>query len=150
MQAELDRDYSISDAEWDVMRIVWTLGTVYTNQVVSQLQAKKDWSESTIKTLMRRLEKKGFLKVNRSGHRFTYEATISQDEMMYQSIKRSLAAMCDMHKGQLLLRLLDESPMSKNDLAKVAAKVAEKQLTAPDQVPCNCLAHDPDHCADNC
>ena len=50
MQAELDRDYSISDAEWDVMRIVWTLGTVYTNQVVSQLQAKKDWSESTIKT----------------------------------------------------------------------------------------------------
>ena len=57
MQAELDRDYSISDAEWDVMRIVWTLGTVYTNQVVSQLQAKKDWSESTSKTLMRRVVK---------------------------------------------------------------------------------------------
>ena len=50
---------NISDAEWEVMRIIWTLETASSSEVIKELQAKKDWSESTIKTLMGRLVQKG-------------------------------------------------------------------------------------------
>ena len=48
----------ISDAEWEVMRIVWTLEQAYTSDIIAALKEKKDWSESTIKTLIRRLVNK--------------------------------------------------------------------------------------------
>lgn len=32
----------ISDSEWEVMRIVWTLGETHTNQILKELQAKKE------------------------------------------------------------------------------------------------------------
>ena len=36
---------NISDAEWEVMRIIWTLETASSSEVIKELQAKKDWSE---------------------------------------------------------------------------------------------------------
>ena len=36
---------SISDSEWEVMRIVWTLGETNTKQILNELQAKKDWTD---------------------------------------------------------------------------------------------------------
>lgn len=51
---------NISDAEWEVMRIIWTLETASSSEVIKELQAKKDWSESTIKTLMGRLVQKAY------------------------------------------------------------------------------------------
>lgn len=56
---------SISDSEWEVMRIVWTLGETHTKQILKELRAKKDWSDSTIKTLIRRLVQKGWLTATR-------------------------------------------------------------------------------------
>lgn len=58
---------NISDAEWEVMRIIWTLETASSSEVIKELQAKKDWSESTIKTLMGRLVQKGLLKTKKLG-----------------------------------------------------------------------------------
>ncbi|MBT9003455.1 BlaI/MecI/CopY family transcriptional regulator, partial [Lactobacillus delbrueckii subsp. bulgaricus] len=52
---------TISDSEWEVMRIIWTLEPVSSTKIIQELQAKKDWSESTIKTLLRRLVKKDLL-----------------------------------------------------------------------------------------
>lgn len=48
----------ITPAEWDLMRIVWTKGDVHSRDLITLLQQKRDWSESTIKTLLGRLVKK--------------------------------------------------------------------------------------------
>ena len=51
----------ITGAEWNVMRIVWSLGSASTRTIIENLQATSDWKDSTIKTLLARLVKKGFL-----------------------------------------------------------------------------------------
>lgn len=130
---------NISDSEWEVMRIVWTLDTAYSADIISQLQAKKDWSESTIKTLIRRLVQKGFLKTDQDGRRLIYSPSVSQAEMMYQETKELLNRMCDMHKGEVLIKLLKDSPVSKDDLIKLDKEIKLKEKTAPKVVPCNCL-----------
>ncbi|MGN1406993.1 CopY/TcrY family copper transport repressor [Lactobacillus sp.] len=135
-----EKDCQISSSEWQAMRIVWSLGEVTSSQVVDQLEQKYGWSASTTKTLLRRLVEKDYLEVARTGHRFSYKAKLSEEEGMYQNLKAELSTMCDMHKGAVLLRLLDEIPLSQGDLSLLAAKLEEKKQTAPETVPCNCLA----------
>ncbi|GHV97212.1 uracil phosphoribosyltransferase [Lactobacillus nasalidis] len=136
----MEQDCRISDAEWQVMRIVWTLGTASSSQIVAQLTAKFSWSPSTTKTLLRRLEKKGFLQVDRLGHRFSYRAALGETEAMHQSLQADFANMCDMRKGEMILRLLDELPLSRKDLEAIALKAGQKAKTAPEKVDCNCLS----------
>lgn len=133
------KENMISDAEWEVMRIVWTLGDTRTSQVIEELQPKMGWTESTIKTLLHRLVQKGLLKTEKDGRRFIYTATVSQTDMMYNAARELLDRMCDMHKGEVILKLLHDSPISKSDLEKIQTEVNTKEKTAPEMVPCNCL-----------
>ena len=129
----------IPEAEWEIMRIIWTTGTISSSDVIANLQEKTSWTESTIKTLLRRLVAQGWLKTEKQGRKFLYTPTIDQTEMMYRASMDMLDRMCDMHKGTLLIQLLQAVPMSKTDLKKLASLANEKAVTAPETVPCNCL-----------
>ncbi|MBA1393741.1 CopY/TcrY family copper transport repressor [Lactobacillus sp. XV13L] len=133
------KDQNISDAEWEVMRIVWTLGEIHAGDVIDQLQAKMGWSESTIKTLMGRLVKKGLLKTRKDGRRFVYTATVNQVQMMIQVTSEMMGHMCDMHKGQVMIEILKEMPLSKGDITTIEAELDQKKADAPAMVDCNCL-----------
>ena len=130
---------TISDSEWEVMRIIWTLEPVSSTKIIQELQAKKNWSESTIKTLLRRLVKKELLTTTKEGRHFIYSANVNQTQVMTEAAEELLNCMCDMHKGEVLLQLLTNSPISKSDLAKMQQVISEKEKSAPDMVPCNCL-----------
>ena len=51
----------ITDAEWEVMRVVWANDRVTSKKVISVLEEKMDWTQSTIKTILGRLVEKGVL-----------------------------------------------------------------------------------------
>ena len=137
---EKNREHNISEAEWEVMRIVWTLGEIHTGEIIKQLQAKKNWSESTIKTLMGRLVKKGLLKTRKDGRRFVYSSTVTQIELMIEVTKEMMNHMCDMHKGQVLIAILNDMPLSEGDINKIEGELAHKKEHAPKMIKCNCLA----------
>ena len=137
---------SITQSEWEVMRIIWTLGEVCTGQVIKELQDKKDWSDSTIKTLMRRLVQKGLLKTRKEGRCFVYKPTISQRKMMSEVTLHMMQNMCDMHKGEVLIQLLKEAPLSKGDIKTMQQELKLKEKDAPDMVPCNCLPSEKSRC----
>lgn len=48
----------ISDAEWEIMRVVWSKKQASSQEIVSVLATKMDWKPATIKTLIGRLVKK--------------------------------------------------------------------------------------------
>lgn len=45
----------ISDAEWEVMKIIWNKEEVTSGEIISELQEKSEWKASTIKSLISRL-----------------------------------------------------------------------------------------------
>lgn len=135
-----ENENSISNSEWEVMRIVWTLGHASSAQIIDELQAKKNWTESTIKTLLRRLVQKDLLATKQDGRRFIYSALVNQTEVMVEAADDLLNRMCDMHKGEVILELLQKAPISKTDLQKMITVINEKEKSAPKTVPCNCLA----------
>ncbi len=134
-----EKESTISDSEWEIMRIIWTIEPVSSTKIIQELQAKKDWSESTIKTLLRRLVNKNLLNTTKEGRHFVYSAKVNQAQVMTEAAQELLDRMCNMHKGEVILQLLADSPISKNDLAKMKQIINQKEKTAPEMVPCNCL-----------
>ena len=51
----------ISDAEFEVMNVIWKYAPINTNDIVDRLSKDKDWSPKTIQTMLFRLEKKGVI-----------------------------------------------------------------------------------------
>lgn len=134
-----EKESTISDSEWEIMRIIWTIESVSSTKIIQELQAKKDWSESTIKTLLRRLVNKNLLNTTKEGRHFVYSAKVNQAQVMTEAAQELLDRMCNMHKGEVILQLLADSPISKSDLAKMKQVINQKEKTAPEMVPCNCL-----------
>ena len=69
----------ISDAEWEVMRIVWARGAATAQEVVSQL-ADRDWSPRTVKTMLNRLLNKGALTHEAKGKAYTYRPAVRMQD----------------------------------------------------------------------
>lgn len=133
-----ETDTRISDAEWAVMRIVWTMGACSSPAIVGQLQQQKGWRPSTGKTLLRRLVKKGLLSTQPDGRRFIYQAKISQTDATRQAGSEFLADICQKQQGQLLFDMIRQAEISQNDLNQLAQLIAQKKKTAPKSVACNC------------
>lgn len=137
---------TISDAEWDVMRVVCTLKSAHASEIINELKTQHDWSDSTIKTLIRRLVQKKLLNVNKDGRKFIYSSSVTQKEMIFEAGQDLFNKICDMHKGELLLYLLKSAPISKADLKKIQLEAIKKESTAPTSVECNCLVNNQKMC----
>ena len=85
---------SITPAEWQIMRVAWTLGHVTSTEMIDILQCKVAWKPATIKTLLRRLVQKGALKTTRVGRAFVYEPQVEEQPTMNQAADESLRAAC--------------------------------------------------------
>ncbi|WP_225046502.1 CopY/TcrY family copper transport repressor [Lacticaseibacillus kribbianus] len=129
----------MSRAEWEVMRVVWTKGAATSNDIIAVLGEKRDWSDSTVKTLLRRLVGKGALATTKDGRQFTYTPLIGEQATMQQEAQDFFARLCDMKKGAVLTALVQDTTLSLGDIAKLHAVLNAKAQTAPEEVPCNCL-----------
>lgn len=133
----------ITPSEWELMRIVWTKQTIYSRELIELLQQKRDWSESTIKTLLRRLVKKGLLTTEKEDRRFKYTALVSEADAMNETTQQLFDHLCAMKQGTTLYHLIDHLTLSQADIKQLQQLLATKLTTAPAQVACDCL---PDEC----
>lgn len=69
----------ISDSEWEVMRVIWTLGQSDAKEITALLSENKNWKAATVKTLLGRLVKKGVLKTESQGKKFVYSPLVSEE-----------------------------------------------------------------------
>ncbi|WP_125703472.1 CopY/TcrY family copper transport repressor [Lacticaseibacillus daqingensis] len=129
----------MTPAEWELMRIVWTMGEVGSSEVIALIQQKRDWSASTIKTLLSRLVKKSMLTTQRVDRRFTYQAVVPESTAMQESARALFAHLCGMKKGGVLLDLIQETPLARSDIEALQAALAQKLPDAPATIACDCL-----------
>lgn len=131
----------ITDAEWEVMRVVWTLKETSSTKIVKILSNKTDWSYSTIKTLIRRLVKKGALQISSKGRTYLYKATISEQSAMNNALFDLFSHLCHKKSGKALLNLIQRIDLSKQDIISLQKILDDKLKVAPEELVCNCLSN---------
>lgn len=72
----------ISDAEWNVMKVLWKKHPAAFSEIVEGLDEACDWSPKTVHTHVSRLVKKGAIDVIKENKHYQYSPTVTEDEMM--------------------------------------------------------------------
>ncbi|CIS63033.1 CopY/TcrY family copper transport repressor [Streptococcus pneumoniae] len=129
----------ISDAEWQVMKIIWMQGEQTSTDLIRVLAERFDWSKSTVQTLLARLVEKECLTRKKEGKSFVYSALLTLDQsrdLLVQDIKDKV---CSRRIRNLLADLIVECEFTQTDLEDLKAVISEKKSSAVTEVRCNCM-----------
>lgn len=124
------------------MRIIWTAGEISSNEIITLIQSKKNWSESTVKTLLRRLVNKDALTTVKEGRKFIYSSQIDESSAIDQITDDTFSRLCDMKKGNEIIKLISSTTLSEKDIQTMQEILSKKLMNAPAEVACNCLSED--------
>ena len=77
---------ALSPSETEILRIVWQLDKATVQDVCKKLPAKRKITYATVQTLLRRLEKKGYLKHAVNGKAHVFSAAVKQEHVVKRSV----------------------------------------------------------------
>ena len=129
----------ISDAEWQVMKIIWMQGEQTSTDLIRVLAERFDWSKSTIQTLLARLVEKECLTRKKVSKSFVYSALLTLDQsrdLLVQDIKDKV---CSRRIKNLLADLIVECDFTQADLEGLEEVISKKKSSAVTEVRCNCM-----------
>jgi len=109
----------ISDAEWEVMKALWTSHDLTAGQIVDLVAAEQKWRPRTIKTLLARLVKKGAVAVEADGRRFVYRARVQRDAVIRRETKSFLSRVFDGAAAPAIVHFLDNAKLSPQEIQKL-------------------------------
>jgi BlaI family penicillinase repressor len=120
-------DVSISDAEWQVMNVIWSRQPSTSQEVVEALAAEADWAPQTIKTMLHRLVKKGVLTFETQGNRYVYRANVRRSQCVRQASRSFLRRVFEGEPGPLVAHFLKSSRLSSEEIADLRRILDEQE-----------------------
>ena len=130
---------TISDAEWEIMRVVWTNHTVTSKDITEIIKEKMNWKQATIKTLIGRLVDKGMLQTEAVGNKYLYSPLITEEESLKSKTNDFFDQVCNRKVGQTIANLISEATLSHADVKMLEELLKEKRNEAVDVVSCDCI-----------
>lgn len=115
----------LSDLERDVLLVVWRLGSVTADQVREGLE--RPLKDSTVRTVLRRLEEKGYVTHSINDRTFVYSAAESRQRVAGRAAKRIVDWICEGSVETLLAGMVDSSVLDRAELQRLAARIADRQ-----------------------
>ncbi len=107
----------ISEAEWEVMKVVWRQPSPSLAQDIIQALARSTtWSPATVKTMLNRLVTKGVLRYERTGRSYLYSAAINESECCAAEADSFLERVFDGSLSPLLAHFARSRRLTKKEL----------------------------------
>lgn len=117
----------ITNAEWEVMTVVWQRAPVAASAVVEELRASKQWNLATVRTLLRRLVNKKALAQKLEGKRYIYTPLVSMEACVHQESDSFWDRVLGRAPSAALLHLVRRADFSKEDLEELRRILREKE-----------------------
>ncbi len=107
---------NISDAEWQVMHVIWERQPVTAQAIIAALDEQVDWSGATIKTMLHRLVKKKVLRYQREGNRYLYRARVERSESLRQESQSFLDRVFGGEAAPLLAHFVQSGDLTEAEI----------------------------------
>lgn len=128
----------ITDAEWEVMRVVWAHGSVTSREIIEILESKMQWKAPTIKTLLGRLVEKGALNTEQEGRKYIYSANIEEKEAVRSFTNDIFDHICRKNVGNVIESIIKDHTLSFDDIQRLEEILEMKKAFAVEEVDCQC------------
>ena len=106
----------ISDAEWQVMEVLWRKHPLSANEVIEALARETRWKPNTVRTLLARLVKKAALKVESEGNRYLYTPGFSREQHVSDASESFLSRIFGGTARGLLVHFVESGKLSEADI----------------------------------
>lgn len=124
----MSRTPTISDAEWEVMNVLWEQSPRTASEVVDVLGHRMNWNPSTVKTLLGRLVKKGVLRHRSEGNRYLYSPAIPRERYV-RTESRSFIERVFGSEAPMILHFVRQARLSKEEIDELRRILDEKEET---------------------
>lgn len=116
----------ISDAEWEVLGVLWENSPLTANEVFAAL-ASRSWKLNTVRTFLARLEQKGIIKSEDSKQAKAFIPTVSREDCVSQASESFLERVFGGATSALLVHFANAKKLSSKDLAALQAILDQKK-----------------------
>jgi BlaI family penicillinase repressor len=118
---------NLGEVEQLVMDYVWTQGPSTAEACREALASSRPMKDSTIRTVLRRLEEKGYLTHEIQGRTFIYKASDARQNVAVRAVKGIIDRFCGGSAEALLLGMVDNAVLDRKQLERLARRIGEKQ-----------------------
>lgn len=115
----------ISDAEWQVMEVLWADSPLSALDIAARLEATTGWTPATVKTLLSRLAAKGAVAFDEIGRRYLYRPAVARADHVTGESQRLVDRLFGGRATPLVAHLAERGALSDADIAELEALVRE-------------------------
>ncbi len=116
----------ISEAEFEVMKVVWKYAPISTNAITARLEKTTSWSPKTIQTLLKRLVNKGALTYEKQSRMFVYTPTVRENEYINQKNNSFLKRYYNGDITAMVSAYLENDQLSETELDTLRSMLSKK------------------------
>lgn len=117
----------ISDAEYEVMKIIWKYKRIMANEVVEKIDPKFDWNVKTIKTMINRLLKKNVIDYEKQGKYYIYYPLIKEEDYRVVATKSFVEKIFNGSLNTMFASFLKETKLSSDEIYELKKLLEEKE-----------------------
>jgi len=116
----------LTATELEMMNAIWRLGPCTVSQVQESLKPERELAYSSVSTIVRILEQKGFVTSTKAGRGHLYAAAVTKPAYQALSLERVVKQVFDDTPSLLVQRLLDSNSLTEKELAEIRALLRNK------------------------
>jgi predicted transcriptional regulator len=117
---------TLTTTELEMMTVIWRLGACTVSQVQEALRPERELAYSSVSTIVRILEQKGFVTSSKVGRGHLYSASMSKHDYQALSLEHVVKDVFDDTPSLLVQRLLDSRSLTEKDLGEIRALLRKK------------------------
>jgi len=117
----------LTKAEERIMQIIWKLRKAFVKDIIEEMDEEPKPPYNTISSIVRLLEKKGYLGYKAYGKTHEYYPTISKQEYTKTTFSKFFSGYFDNSSASLLSFLVKEQTLSENDIAELRALITQNE-----------------------
>ena len=118
---------AISDAEWEIMNVLWEGSPRTATDVSEALRERVTWNTNTVKTLLGRLVKKGVVRFKPEANRYLYYAALPRERYVRQEAASFLDRVFGGDASPMLVHFVRNSDLSDEEITELRRILDEKQ-----------------------
>jgi predicted transcriptional regulator len=119
----------LSELEHLVMEIVWSRRSATAEDVRMALAARHPMKESTVRTVLTRLEEKGYVTHSVDGRTNVYSGVDAPQKVAANSVRQIIERFCGGSVEQLLLGMVNDDVVDEDELQRLAQRIARRKKT---------------------
>ncbi|SFL72031.1 BlaI family transcriptional regulator, penicillinase repressor [Gracilibacillus orientalis] len=110
---------TISESEWEVLKVLWQKAPRTANEIISSLPAETSWKPKTVRTLLDRLTNKEVIGVHKDQRVYTFYPLFSQNECQRAKTESFVKRFYDGTLKSMLVQFIQDEDLSEDDIKEL-------------------------------